>query len=993
MSQKKSLVIVESPAKAKTISKILGSDFQVEASIGHIRDLPGGSKEVPAEFKSQPWASLGVNVEQDFEPLYIVPADKKKHVNFLKSALKDAKDLYLATDEDREGEAISWHLREVLKPKVPVHRMVFHEITREAIQSALASTREIDEGLVKAQETRRILDRLYGYDVSPLLWKKVRPGLSAGRVQSVAVRLIVERERDRMAFRNATYFDLEAHLRTGLGESFSAMLVSVASRRIPSGKDFDASTGKLKDPQLLQLDRAGAEALASRLENTPFVVTSIEVKPYTERPKAPFTTSTLQQEANRKLGLTARDTMRIAQSLYENGYITYMRTDSTTLSKEAVAAARNLVRSQYGNEFLYDSERSYATKVKNAQEAHEAIRPAGNTFRLPETLRGELNYDQFRLFDLIWKRTVASQMADARKRRVVMSIQAADAVFQATGTSIEFEGFLRAYVEGSDDPAAELAEKERLLPTVQPEEKLKLNKLDPLSHTTQPPARFTEASLTQALEERGIGRPSTYASIIDTILRRDYVFKKGNALVPSWTAFAVIRLMEDHFSSLVDYQFTAEMEDYLDQISRNERENLSYLQEFYFGDDVNEAEAAPGGIGLKPLLEQKVAEIDPRSACSYPLKSYESEPENGTETSGTILLETDSQNQVFVRIGRYGPYIERGEKRASIPEDMPPDELTLEVALELLEKQERAEQPLGFHPVSNKPIFIKQGRFGPYVQMGAADDEEKKNASLPKGVAAEAMTIDLAVKLLSLPRNLGNHPDDGEPIIATQGRFGPFLKHGSDSRSIPAEYPLLEITLEQALGILAQPKPTRGQGRGVAAPPLKTLEVSPVTGKAIELRDGRYGLYVTDGETNASLPKDLSGDELTFEQAVSLLEARAAAGPSKKKGKKGAASKGTAKSGAAKKGASKKSGSKKSGAKKSSAQADEDVGSDDGDSDAELASAPTSKKSSVKKGATKKSATKKAATKKSAAKKSTAKKSTAKGTAALKSSGDQDAEE
>jgi DNA topoisomerase I len=914
MSQKKSLVIVESPAKAKTIAKFLGSGFQVEASIGHIRDLPGGSKEVPAEFKSQPWASLGVNVNEGFEPLYIVPADKKKHVSFLKSALKDAKDLYLATDEDREGEAISWHLREVLKPKVPVHRMVFHEITKEAIQSALQSTRDIDEGLVKAQETRRILDRLYGYDISPLLWKKVRPGLSAGRVQSVAVRLIVERERERMAFHSATYFDLEAQLETSARERFSAMLVSVGGRRIPSGKDFDPATGKLKDSSLLLLDQASSKALQDRLTRTDFVVKNIEVKPYVERPKPPFTTSTLQQEANRKLGLTAKDTMRIAQSLYENGYITYMRTDSTTLSKEAVGAARELVRTQYGPDFLYASERTYATKVKNAQEAHEAIRPAGHPFQLPEALRGELNYDQFRVFDMIWKRTIASQMADARKRRVVMTIEAGDAIFQATGTSIEFEGFLRAYVERSDDPAAELAEKEKLLPPVKIAEPLKLDALDCLSHTTQPPARFTEASLTQALEERGIGRPSTYASIIDTILRRDYVFKKGNALVPSWTAFAVIRLMEDHFASLVDYQFTAEMEDYLDQISRNERENLAYLQEFYFGDNTVDSDAAPGGIGLKPLLDQKVTEIDPRIACSYPLE---------------IPIDTDTP-AVCVRIGRYGPYVERGDRRASIPDDLPPDELTLAAAVALLEKQERGEQPLGMHPVSNKPIFVKQGRFGPYVQLGAADDEEKKNASLPKGVSAEDMTIDLAVKLLSLPRTVGNHPDDGEPIIATQGRFGPFIKHGTDSRSLGPEHDLLEITLEQALGILAQPKVMRGRGRGVAAPPLKTFDASPVTSKPIELRDGRYGLYVTDGETNASLPKDLPGDDLTFEQAVSLLQARAEAAPSKKKTsrsskkaapKKGASKKGaTTKKPAAKKATTKKaapSGTKKTTTKKS----------------------------------------------------------------------------
>jgi len=864
MSEKKSLVIVESPAKAKTISKYLGSAFQVEASIGHIRDLPGGAKEVPAEYKSESWASLGVNVDAGFEPLYVVPSDKKKHISFLKSALKDAKDLYLATDEDREGEAISWHLKEVLKPKVPVHRMVFHEITKEAIQNALKSTRNIDEGLVKAQETRRILDRLYGYDVSPLLWKKVRPGLSAGRVQSVAVRLIVERERERMAFHSATYFDLDVLLETQSKERFTATLVSVGNRRIPSGKDFDASTGKLKDPQLLLLTEPDAKALKSRLERSPFSVASVEVKPYVERPKAPFTTSTLQQESNRKLGLPAKDTMQIAQSLYENGYITYMRTDSTTLSKEAIRAARDLVRSQYGENFLYPSERTYATKVKNAQEAHEAIRPAGHPFQLPEKLRSELSYDQFRLFELIWKRTIASQMADARKLRVVVTIEAEDAVFQATGTSIEFEGFLRAYVEGSDDPAAELAEKEKLLPSMLPKDRLQPRELQVASHTTQPPARFTEASLTGALEERGIGRPSTYASIIETILRRDYVFKKGNALVPSWTAFAVIRLMEEHFSSLVDYQFTAEMEDYLDQISRNERENLAYLQEFYFGNDSIAENLAPGGVGLKPLLEQKVAEIDPRSACSYPIHGDQ------------------SAEPVVVRVGRYGPYIERGEQRASLPDDMAPDELTIERAEELLAKQQLSEEPLGFHPETNKPIYIKQGRFGPYVQMGAPDDEEKKNASLLKGMSVESIDLPTALKLLSLPRNLGNHPSDGEPVIATQGRFGPFLKHGSESRSIPAGISLLEVTLDEAIAILAQPK-AAGRGRGVAAPPLKTFEDSPVTGKKVELRDGRYGLYVTDGETNASLPKDANGDSLTFEQALELLAARAAAGGSKKK--------------------------------------------------------------------------------------------------------------
>jgi DNA topoisomerase-1 len=598
--------------------------------------------------------------------------------------------------------------------------------------------------------------------------------------------------------------------------------------------------------------------------------------------------------------------MRIAQSLYENGYITYMRTDSTTLSKEAVNAARDLVRSQYGESFLYASERTYATKVKNAQEAHEAIRPAGHPFRLPESLRDELSYDQFRLFDLIWKRTIASQMADARKRRVVATIKADDAIFQATGTTIEFEGFLRAYVEGSDDPAAELAEKERLLPAMKSDDQLDLKQLDFLSHTTQPPVRFTEASLTQALEERGIGRPSTYASIIDTILRRDYVFKKGNALVPSWTAFAVIRLMEEHFASLVDYQFTAEMEDYLDQISRNERENLAYLQEFYFGNDKLEENFAPGGVGLKPLLEQKVAEIDPRIACSYPL----------IDTENAVDAPSDP---IMVRVGRYGPYIERGEQRASIPDSMAPDELTVAMAEELLQKQQISEEPLGYHPENHKPIFIKQGRFGPYVQLGLPDDEEKKNASLLRGMSPESLDLETAVQLLSLPRTLGVHPESGEPIVATQGRFGPFLKHGTESRSLPADVSVLTVSLEEAIAILAQPK-AAGRGRGVAAAPLKTFDESPVTGKKIELRDGRYGLYVTDGETNASLPKDASGEDLTIEQALELLAARAAAGPSKKKKAKAAKKASKKATKAAKKSSSKKTATKKATAKKKTAK-------------------------------------------------------------------------
>ena len=606
----KSLVIVESPAKARTIGKFLGPGFTVEASIGHIRDLPQGAKEVPAEFKDKDWAYLGVDVEQGFKPIYIVSADRKKQVTKLRALLKDAQDLYLATDEDREGEAISWHLCEVLKPKVPVHRLVFHEITEEAIQEALAHPRSIDEGLVKAQETRRILDRLYGYEVSPLLWRKIGPKLSAGRVQSVAVRLIVQRERERRAFVDATYWDLAGRFATPEGGKFEAELVSVAGRRIPSGKDFDQQTGRIKDPQLLLLDESQVLALAERLRPAQFRITALEDRPYTTRPAAPFTTSTMQQEANRKLGFTARKTMQVAQSLYENGYITYMRTDSTTLAKVAVDAARDLVRSEYGPDYLPERPRVYSSKVKNAQEAHEAIRPAGHPFKLPEALRGELNYEQFRLFDMIWKRTIASQMADARGHRIMITLEGGEAVFQVSGKTIEFPGFLRAYVEGSDDPEGDLADKETLLPHCVLQQAITCLNLDGKSHTTQPPARFTEASLTQALENMGIGRPSTYASILETIQAREYVFKRGNALVPSWIAFSVVRLLEDHLANLVDYEFTAQMEDFLDEISRHERGHLEYLHDFFFGRDEP---------GLRQRVQDKIKEIDAREVSRFPL--------------------------------------------------------------------------------------------------------------------------------------------------------------------------------------------------------------------------------------------------------------------------------------------------------------------------------------------------------------------------------------
>jgi DNA topoisomerase-1 len=846
----KSLVIVESPAKARTISKFLGRDYTVEASIGHIRDLPQGSKEMPAEFKGEKWAYLGVNVDDNFAPVYIIPADKKQQVSKLRALLKDASELFLATDEDREGEAISWHLCEVLKPKIPVRRLVFHEITEEAILEALSHPRDIDDALVRAQETRRILDRLYGYEVSQLLWRKVGPKLSAGRVQSVAVRLIVERERQRMAFVSASYWDLLARFATADGKEFEAELVSVDGRRVPVGKDFDSATGKIKDPKLLLLDEAGANELAERLAGAKFVVASLEDKPYTRSPAAPFTTSTLQQEANRKLGFTARHTMSIAQSLYENGYITYMRTDSTNLAQVAIDAARDLVEAEYGRQFLPDSPRVYRSKVKNAQEAHEAIRPAGHPFKLPDAIKPELNYDQFRLFDLIWKRTIASQMADASGHTITMTIEGGGAVFQVSGKTIDFSGFLRAYVEGSDDPEAELANQERLLPAVGVNDPLAARELMSKGHSTQPPARYSEASLTAELEGKGIGRPSTYASIIDTILHRKYVFKKGNALVPTWTAFSVCRLLEMHLPTLVDYAFTAQMEDLLDAISREEQDSAEYLRGFYFGN---------GQPGLKPQLESKVQEIDPREMSRFLL----GKPSEGPH-----------RDEVFIRVGKYGPFLEQGERKASIPDDLPPDELKLAKALEMLDQAAVGDEPMGHDPQTGKPIYLKSGRFGPYVQLGENDDEEKKYGSLMQGMSPTDVSLELALKLLAFPRDLGLHPQLGESVQAMRGKFGPYIKCGSETRTLPREISPLDVTLAQALELLAQPK-AQGRGRAAAKAPLKTFETSPITGKPIQLLDGRYGPYVTDGTTNASLPKDAEPESLTFDQALVLLAERA----------------------------------------------------------------------------------------------------------------------
>ena len=864
----KPLVIVESPAKAKTIRGYLGRDYIVEASVGHIRDLPHGADEIPKDLKKESWAKIGVNVDQDFEPLYVVSPDKKKQVSKLKDLLAGASALYLATDEDREGEAISWHLTEVLKPKVAVHRLVFHEITRKAILESLEHPRTINEALVNAQETRRIVDRLYGYEVSPLLWKKVGPRLSAGRVQSVAVRLLVDRERQRMAFRSGTWWDLTGRFAgpgsAGAAAAFEARLSTLDGRPIAKGSDFDAATGTLKKEGVVLLDETAARALATRLADETFTVASREDKPFTQRPSAPFTTSTLQQEANRKYGFTARRTMQVAQGLYENGHITYMRTDSTSLAAEAVTAIRRAVETLYGGDHLPSAPRAYQTKVANAQEAHEAIRPAGSGMPTPDSLRGELDGDALRLYELIWKRTIACQMADARGQQTTLTVTSSTAsgpaaVFQAGGKTIEFPGFLRAYVEGSDDPAADLADKETILPPLAVGARVDCRGLEALSHTTQPPARYTEATLTKALEERGIGRPSTYAATIDTILRREYCRKRGNALVPTWVGFAVSQLLVEHLPALIDYQFTAQMEEDLDAISRGEGEKLSYLRKFYFGN---------GRPGLKDLLADSVDRIDPRTASSI-----------------QIPAAVPGREGIVVRVGRYGPFIERDGVRCSLPPEdtLAPDELTPDKCEELLAHAALAEQPLGVDPDTGKPVFKKTGRFGPYVQLGTADDAEKpKMSSLLKGMSLEDLDLATALRLLSLPRTLGPHPESGAAVEARNGKFGPYVTCDGETRSLPADVSPLDVTLEQALELLAQPK-LRGK-RSFGAAALKSLGPSPVTGKPVELRSGRYGPYVADGTTNASLPKTADPATITLEQALELLAARAAAGPPQKRG-------------------------------------------------------------------------------------------------------------
>lgn len=866
----KALVIVESPAKAKTISKYLGEGYVVESSIGHIRDLPSTAAEIPAEYKNEDWARLGVNVEKDFEPLYIIPRGKKTQVTKLRQKLKGAEALYLATDEDREGEAIAWHLVELLKPKVPVRRMVFDEITKSAIQKAAQSTRDIDGKLVDAQEARRILDRLFGYEVSPVLWRKVKPKLSAGRVQSVATRLIVDRERERMRFVSAEYWGVDAELvPQSKSAVINARLTQLDGRRVALGKDFEDETGALKTTEgIVHLLESDATAVAAAIDKVPFVVSDVTEKPFTNRPHPPFITSTLQQEAGRKLRLSAQRTMRIAQSLYENGYITYMRTDSTTLSTQALDAARKQVAELYGDQFLPDQPRRYTRKSRNAQEAHEAIRPAGETFRTPKEVAGEIDADQLKLYELIWKRTVASQMKDAKGRRTTVKFNAdagerGTATFNASGKVIDFAGFLRAYVEGSDDPQADLEDQERILPPLRVGESLDAKKIVPAGHTTQPPARYTEASLVKELEERGIGRPSTYATIIQTIQDRGYVFKKGSALVPTFTAFAVINLLERHLSELVNYDFTARMEDSLDAIANGNRASRPWLKEFYFGGGKNGSHVTK--IGLKQLVGSAGDDIDPRAVSTIEL---------GKTPEGVSIL---------ARVGRYGAYVqeEGGELRASVPDDLPPDELTVEKAMEFLAEAAKGDKVLGNDPETNKPIYLKSGRFGPYVQLGDPELTDKgkvkrggkpRMASLWPSMSMDTVTLDDALKVLSFPKELGTHPETGELITVQDGRFGPYMKMGTDSRSLANHEQMATITLQEAIEIYKQPK--RGRGGAASQPILAELGEHPKSGDPLQVKSGRYGPYVTDGVVNASLPKGKDPKGLTVEEAVTLIEAR-----------------------------------------------------------------------------------------------------------------------
>ena len=896
------LVIVESPAKAKTIAGYLGTGYVVESSIGHIRDLPSNASEVPAAYRDESWSRLGIDVENDFKPLYVVPSDKRAQIRKLKQLLKEADELYLATDEDREGEAIAWHLLEVLSPKadVNVKRMVFHEITPTAIRAAIESPRDLDRRLVDAQEARRLLDRLYGYEVSPVLWKKVLPRLSAGRVQSVATRIVVERERERMSFTAADYWSLSAEFRV-LGEldpgdpsTFTASLTAVDGAKVATGKDFN-SDGLLHSSNAVHLDEEAAHGLARGLVDAEISVRDVEVKPYRRRPAAPFMTSTFQQEAGRKLRLSAAMAMRTAQSLYEKGYITYMRTDSTTLSDTALQAARAAVSDRFGASFLPDEPRLYAKKVKNAQEAHEAIRPSGDRFRSPEEVRAEVPKLEAQVYELIWQRTVASQMTDTVGETVHVDLggttgDGRDAAFSAAGTVITHEGFRRVYTEGTDDDADQ-EEAERRMPALAAGDPLAIEELSPSGHATQPPARYTEASLVRRLEELGVGRPSTYATIMNTIVDRGYVWKKGSALVPSFTAFSVVSLLEQHFPNLVDYAFTARMEDDLDGIASGDRESIPWLSRFYFGpaDGEPDDKSAHGvaKYGLRTAVSDRLGDIDARAVNSIPI---------GTDEDG---------EPVVVRVGRYGPYVQRGDDRASLPEDLPPDELTLDRAMSFITAPS-GDRTLGDDPETGLPVVVRTGRFGPYVQIGDEADnggEKPKRASLLTGMQPDTVSLEDALRVLSLPRVVGTDPADGTEVVVQNGRYGPYISKGKENRSLESEDQLFTITLEQCLELLSQPRRRRGQ---TAKPPLRELGPDLATEKPMVIKDGRYGPYVTDGEVNASLGKADSVESLTVERASELLQRRrdrvaAGGGKPAARRKSTAKKKTTAKSGAAKK--------------------------------------------------------------------------------------------
>ncbi|MDA8400726.1 MAG: type I DNA topoisomerase [Actinomycetota bacterium] len=927
----KPLVIVESPAKAKTIAGFLGPSYLVESSIGHVRDLPRGAKDIPASFRSEPWANLGVDVENGFKPLYVVPAEKKSQVKKLKSLVQDASEVYLATDEDREGESIAWHLLEVLAPRVPVKRMVFHEITKPAIERALHEWRDLDRRLVDAQEARRILDRLYGYEVSPVLWKKVMPKLSAGRVQSVATRMLVERERERIAFSSATWWDLEGAF-VGDGQEFKALLVSVAGRRIATGKDFSESGG-LQDgsSDALWLDEGAARRLVEQADGVDFAVSSLVEKPFKRSPPPPFMTSTLQQEAGRKLRFTARRTMQTAQRLYEQGYITYMRTDSTVLSDTALRAAREEISKLYGSKYLPSSPRVYKRKVRNAQEAHEAIRPAGDVFKSPQEVARVTGADEARLYELIWRRTLASQMADASgtsaqlrlsgtrqgglealaevlpairslaQREVISAVgnvvpssSDLEMEFLATGRVIGFPGFLEAYVEGNDEAegagsngnSSANAGRDLTnvrLPGLQVGERVEALAMDARSHDTQPPPRYTEASLVKAMEELGVGRPSTYASIISTISDRGYAWKKGTALVPSFMAFAVVGLLERYFADLVDFGFTATMEDDLDEIAGGRREALPWLSKFYFGDQASGEPSIPShgsSEGLRDAVATRLGEIDAQEINSIPV---------GTSRDG---------GEIVVRVGRYGPYLQRGDDRVSLPADVCPDEVSVERAEQMLASSSQIERTLGVDPQSGQPVLLKEGRFGPYVQLGgnapgestdavskkgsgsrsSSSTKKPKTASLFKDMSPETLTLEDALELLSLPRTVGVDPGaEGMEIVAQNGRFGPYLKRGTETRSLGSERQLMTVTLDEALALFAQPK---SSGRwGTSASALKELGPDPETGEPMIVKSGRFGPYLTSGGYNVSIRGADTVEALTPERASELLAEKRASGP------------------------------------------------------------------------------------------------------------------